>query len=304
MAEKRRAGFNIPLGFYDGPEVQSIPRRIRAAAIGVWSLAGNYAATKLSDGFVPADVLKQLGCTDAIRAALKVTINTKGSLSPLWIDARDGGIQLTNWPKHQRTYDEVTMYRVSEAERKRDERSALRNGSTSENGETSGRTSNGPPATVRPDIRDPKTETETETPNGHLPDDCYESSAPEIAAADVPAYIETVSAPARRYPTSAALTVVRQVLGKAGYPQTIVNRLAIQVDKLAPHHPDALIRQSLVDWDRRPDAKLPEYLPTVLGDLVKASRASPAQTMSAHDEKVSDYLNMPIGSPERKELTP
>lgn len=119
MAEKRRAGFNIPLNFYDGPEVESIPKRIRAAAIGVWSLAGDYAATQLTDGYVPAGMLKMFGCTDAIRSALKVTINKKGELSPLWEDARNGGVQLTNWAKHQRTNEEVTAYRANEVERKR-----------------------------------------------------------------------------------------------------------------------------------------------------------------------------------------
>lgn len=119
MAEKRKAGFNIPLNFYDGPEVESIPRRIRAAAIGVWSLAGNYSSTQLTDGYVGPGMLKMFGCTDAIRAALKATINKKGEPSPLWVDARNGGIQLTNWAKHQRTNEEVTTYRASEAERKR-----------------------------------------------------------------------------------------------------------------------------------------------------------------------------------------
>lgn len=163
MAERRAAGFNIPLNFYDGPEVNSIPKRIRAAAIGVWSLAGDYAATQLSDGYVPADVLKTFGCTDAIRAALKVTINKKGDLSPLWLEGRHGGIQLTNWPKHQRTNDEVTAYRTREAERKRVERDAKRSRSTSENEDLSGWTMNGHDADVRTDVRDPKTETKTET---------------------------------------------------------------------------------------------------------------------------------------------
>ncbi|GAS92667.1 hypothetical protein [Mycolicibacterium brisbanense] len=221
MAERRPPGFNIPLGFYDGPEVQSIPRRIRAAAIGVWGLAGNYAATQLTDGYVGPELLKMFGCTPAIRSALKVTINKKGELSPLWEDAHSGGVQLTNWPKHQRTNDEVTTYRANEAERKRtaraakrgrganshdgtnaylsnshdgtnaylsnshdgtnayldgtyaedtphlandnDEDNRWRQASTSGNGETSGRTTAGRPHSVRPDHRDPKTETETET---------------------------------------------------------------------------------------------------------------------------------------------
>ena len=178
MAERRPPGFNVPLGFYDGSEVESIPKRIRAAAVGVWALAGNYAATQLTDGYVGPGVLKMIGCTDAIRAALKVTINKKGELSPLWIDARNGGIQLTNWPKHQRTNDEVTTYRASEAARKRDERSTKRNATTSENVKTSGRTSAGQGADVRPDDRDPKTKTETETEESGTPGGAHPRTPP------------------------------------------------------------------------------------------------------------------------------
>jgi hypothetical protein len=184
VAEKRKPGFNIPLNFYDGPEVESIPKRIRAAAIGVWALAGDYAATQLTDGYVGAGLLRQIGCTDAIRAALKVTINKKGELSPLWIEGRNGGVQLTNWPKHQRTNDEVTTYRASEAERKRGERAAKRKPSTSDNNETSGRTTVGQSTDVRSDARDPKTETETKTENsGYVPESASLSTARDAQAA-------------------------------------------------------------------------------------------------------------------------
>ena len=162
MAEKRKAGFNIPLNFYDGPEVESIPRRIRAAAIGVWSLAGNYSSTQLTDGYVGPGMLKMFGCTDAIRAALKATINKKGEPSPLWVDARNGGIQLTNWAKHQRTNDEVTSYRANEAERKRLERLAAAEAAARNNDFLSGRTEDGQGSNVRSDAGDPKTKTESE----------------------------------------------------------------------------------------------------------------------------------------------
>lgn len=169
MAERRAPGFNIPIDFYDGAEVNSISKRIRAAAIGVWALAGNYSATKLLDGYVGPEMLKMFGCTPAIRAALQSTINNRGELSPLWVDARSGGVQLTNWPKWQRTNDEVTAYRQSEADRKRAARKAKGNSKTSGNGETSGRTTAGRPQDVPPDHRDPKTETETETKTESFP---------------------------------------------------------------------------------------------------------------------------------------
>ena len=57
------------------------------------------------------------------------------------------------------------------------------------------------------------------------------------------------------------------------------------------------VRQAIAEWERRPDCALPEYLPTVLADLVKASRAAPAthNGATAHDRKVNGYLTMPIG---------
>lgn len=132
MADRRPPGFNVDLGFYDSDEVLSIPRRIRAAAIGVWTLAGAYSANKLTDGYVSAEVLKSIGCTAAIRAALCAT-----TPQPLWVDADTDpeidracdargaqllGINFTRWPKWQRTRAEVATYRAQEAERKRNAR--------------------------------------------------------------------------------------------------------------------------------------------------------------------------------------
>lgn len=167
MAERRPPGFNVPLGFYDGPEVKSIPRRIRAAAVGVWTLCGTFSANKLQDGYVGPETLKELGCTAAIRAALMATLGPDGEPDPLWIDARDGGVQFTKWVKYQRSRAEVKAYREAEAERKRIARqgkgSTSPNAATSGNGKTSGRTSGGQNPDVRSDHRDPKTETETKT---------------------------------------------------------------------------------------------------------------------------------------------
>lgn len=72
------------------------------------------------------------------------------------------------------------------------------------------------------------------SPNG---DDDYAAAEPE--------YVESAAKPTKRHPSSAAKTVVRQVLGNS-YPRTTVDRLAVQVDKLAAEkHPDELIRRSL-----------------------------------------------------------
>lgn len=158
MAERRPPGFNVDLGFYDSEEVLSIPRKIRAAAVGVWTLCGSYSANKLTDGYVSAEALRDRGCTPAIRAALVAT-----RPEPLWSDAHAGGIQFTRWPKWQRTSAEVKAYREADAERKRKARDAKRNSPTSDDVETSERTDAGPSQTVQSDSGTPKTETETKT---------------------------------------------------------------------------------------------------------------------------------------------
>ena len=158
MAERRPPGFNVDLGFYDSEEVLSIPRKIRAAAIGVWALCGSYSANKLSDGYVSVEALRDRGCTPAIRAALMAT-----TPEPLWVDGHAGGIQFTRWAKWQRTSGEVKAYRDADAERKRRAREAKRNATSSDDDEMSERTTDGRPHSVRSDSGTPKTETETET---------------------------------------------------------------------------------------------------------------------------------------------
>lgn len=209
MAERRPPGFNVDLGFYDSAEVLSIPRKLRASAVGVWTLCGAYSAAKMSDGYVPEEKLRDLGCTPTIRAALCAT-----TPDPLWMDdEKRGGIQFTRWPKWQRTAAEIKAFRDADAERKRvareskrgsrkphvsdtygllhadvdgtcapddahvsdtfDRTSASRNGTkgavTSGNSEMSGRTRAGHTATVRPDSRTPKSETESETESESFP---------------------------------------------------------------------------------------------------------------------------------------
>lgn len=114
-----------------------------------------------------------------------------------------------------------------------------------------------------------------------------EDVADEILDA-APRFIENLSRPTPLKPTDAARTVVRTTLG-TGYPKTTIDRLAVQVMKLTREgHPDLLIREALREWDHRVDCTKAEYLPTVLGDIVKRSRAAPAT--NGHDDKVNSYL--------------
>lgn len=118
----------------------------------------------------------------------------------------------------------------------------------------------------------------------------------------VPLYVETGTRPPRRHPSSAAKTVVRQELGDVGYPRTTTDRLAVQVEKLAHEgHPDTLIRDALHEWDRRKDCTREEFLPTVLGDIVKRSRAVPlvnAGGLTDGEAKVFGWASLGTPTPQ------
>jgi hypothetical protein len=115
-----------------------------------------------------------------------------------------------------------------------------------------------------------------------------------------PAHIDNPAKPTKRHPSSGAQAVVRQVLGNS-YPRTTVDRLAVQVEKLAHEgQPDALIREALTEWDQRPDCTKPEFLPTVLGDVVKRSRARPDAGLNAGESKVAGWAA--LGQPQPPHL--
>lgn len=121
MAERIPPGFSIPLGFYDGPEVRSIPRRVRAVSLGVFLLAGNYSASRLTDGYVDNETLAGFGCGPAVREALKNIRGGDGLPDPIWVE-EEGGIRFAKWSRWQRTKAEVTAHRDAEAARKREAR--------------------------------------------------------------------------------------------------------------------------------------------------------------------------------------
>jgi hypothetical protein len=270
VAERRPPGFNVDLGFYDSDEVLSIPRKIRAAAVGVWTLCGSYAANKLTDGYVSAEALRDRGCTPAIRAALMST-----TPQPLWEAAPDlgdvGAIRFTRWAKWQRTSGEVKAYRDADAERKRKAREARKAAETSDDSEMSGRTSAGRSSDVRADSGTPKTETETKTKkenSGYVPESASLSTAGDAIAAtpgaDLVRELIPTSIPA------AERTMLRikasALLREGSTREDVTNGLRLYLTK--PHLGAGA-------------------LPALVSESVR-SRAAP--TVNGHDAKVGDYL--------------
>ena len=102
--------FNVDDDFPNSKPVMRIPRRNRAAAIGVWTLCGAWSAKELTNGYVPDAVVDEYGGTAKIREMLFA--------ASLWEQA-DGGVQYRNWPKWQRTKEQVLVFREKTAARQR-----------------------------------------------------------------------------------------------------------------------------------------------------------------------------------------
>lgn len=113
--------FRVDDGFANSKPVLKIPRRYRAAAVGLWTLAGTWSAKELTDGFVPEYILDDLASTPAMAGQLV--------LSGLWTKTvKDDveGWQFVGWSDYQPTKVEVLTRRSEEAEKKRVAREARR----------------------------------------------------------------------------------------------------------------------------------------------------------------------------------
>ena len=109
--------FVVDPDFANSAEVLSIPRRYRLAAVGAWTLAGSWSANKMTDGFVPDEVLDAPCITPLLRDQLiavglwtRVVDNpesesrTGSGPTPDRVRTASGpGAQFNNWPKWQKT---------------------------------------------------------------------------------------------------------------------------------------------------------------------------------------------------------
>jgi hypothetical protein len=109
--------FKVDDGFANSKPVLRIPRRYRTQAVGLWTLAGTWAAKELTDGYVPAYVLEDLAGTPAVAAHLV--------RAGLWEEA-EGGWQFVGWSKYQPTKEQVLARRSEEAEKRKRGREAQR----------------------------------------------------------------------------------------------------------------------------------------------------------------------------------
>lgn len=103
--------FKVDDGFYSSQKVLSMPRSCRLAAVGLWTMAGNWSGRELTDGRVPEYVLAELGATPRLRQALVE--------ARLWLDHGPAGVEFHSWADYQPTRAEVEAERAKSAERQR-----------------------------------------------------------------------------------------------------------------------------------------------------------------------------------------
>ncbi len=64
------AWFKVDDTFHSSRKILSIPSRYRFAAIGLWTIAGSWSASELTDGHIPDYMLKAWGATEKTAQAL------------------------------------------------------------------------------------------------------------------------------------------------------------------------------------------------------------------------------------------
>lgn len=255
--------FFVDDAFSDSKEVLAIPARHRLAAVGLWTLCGSWSASKLTDGFIPDEVLKKLG-------ARPVLVDALVDLAHLWV-RESGGIRFTNWSKWQRTREQVEAYRANQAEKKRKQRSGAKAAATSADskmspGDTLGDNDSRPPGT-------PQTPIPTPTPT---PISNYRS---EEEATDP--YGHGTSA-------TPGADLVRAVVPK-GHPSATLTSLRIQASELLRQgaEPD-VVRVALELWCAKPGVGIGRTILSSLYSEAIKTRTAPAAASSQQRPATSD----------------
>ena len=97
------AWFKVDDGLHSSRKVLSIPRNIRLAAIGLWTLAGSWSADEELDGFVPDYVVSEWGAPQKLVDALVK--------AGLW-SVVDDGTQFVKWNEYQPTRADLEAERA------------------------------------------------------------------------------------------------------------------------------------------------------------------------------------------------
>ncbi|MCT2182871.1 hypothetical protein M3G00_07965 [Brevibacterium casei] len=108
------AWFKVDDRLYSSLKVMRIPRRLRASAIGLWTMAGSWSAHDLTDGYVPDFMIEEFGADEEAAEALVTT--------GLWERVNDSercGFVFVKWSEYQPTKADQEEKQAKERERKR-----------------------------------------------------------------------------------------------------------------------------------------------------------------------------------------
>jgi hypothetical protein len=108
--EQQMAWFKVDDGFYSSMKFLTIPREYQSQAAGLWLLAGTWSADKMTDGFVPYQVLDQwIFDSEVINYLIGVG---------LWIHNEERyGIQFHDWCDYQPTREALEAKSVARSEK-------------------------------------------------------------------------------------------------------------------------------------------------------------------------------------------
>lgn len=299
MAKDGRLYAKFTLDFPDSHKILPLSDKAFRALVEmtIWSrkqMTDGFVASRLAVAKWSLDVLQELCSNDPENPSLIEVEN---------------GYQIHDFAEHQDTRAEIEA------------RSARNKAAGQKGGQARAKRSAKRGASESLSETQAETETETETTSGYVGDDPYVSNPRErahdpappepadtatevvvIDPAEVPAHIDNPARPAKRRPSSAARWLVRNTLG-GDYPNSTIDQLAVQVDKLlAEGKPEDRIRDAIAEWQRRPDRPKPSWLGSIYGDLVQQARAAPA--MSTSDQRFAAAQALKTPEPHtRKELT-
>jgi hypothetical protein len=102
--------FKVDDGFSTSRKVIQIPRRDRFQAIGLWLMAGNFAAKELTDGHIPAYVLDEIGAPEEL-VDLLISVG-------LWDCDEQGEIWFHDWCEYQPSASEYREKRREVSEKR------------------------------------------------------------------------------------------------------------------------------------------------------------------------------------------
>ena len=123
------AWFKVDDGFHSSRKLLRIPKRVRFAAVGLWTVAGSWAADQLTDGNVPDYMISEFGGPPAAPAAL-VEVG-------LW-ERTQGGYTFCNWHEYQPSKKDVDAERAASRERMKELRARRKQKKPLEQGEEQG----------------------------------------------------------------------------------------------------------------------------------------------------------------------